>query len=246
MADPTQASAPPRKRRLRLGRILTVLLLLGGTAAGAYGASWLNSQRFYLIVEQTEVRIGKGRMFPVGHEAYRPANPALRGAYGSFPLPGGMTVPREERRFSERTDLDQALFRLLTEATQFTLTVDNERTPELAARYLAQLKSIPGLTTQQQVVLTKLERDASYVRARGLTQRAQRLLKDALKLFEESGRGGGGERFRDGEDKGYRLKQALRALTEPSRAPQLVKERESAVPSHKGITETTTTSSASP
>jgi hypothetical protein len=206
------------KRRVRVGRILVSLLVLGLVGGGLYFASWLNSRRYFLIVDNTEARVAKGRMLPVGHAPFVPIDPAMRPAYTPIPLPGGMKVPRGTTTFSDRVELDQSLYRLLHDATEFTLSTDNERTPGLTLRYLEQIKSLTGVTVQQQLEIAKLERDAQYVRARGLLETSARQLEEAKKLFLASSRGGGG-RFQDAEDKARIIDGALRALALPPPLP---------------------------
>lgn len=183
---------------MRWGRILGTLVFLGIGAAGAYGASMWNARRYFLIVDATEVRVAKGRMLPVGHEPFVPADPALKRAYRSFPLPGGIKLPRGETTFEERIDLDQALFRVLKDALAFSLSADNRRSQELIAAYLEQLRAIPGTSLAQQLELGALEREAAYHDAEQQLSEGIARLKEAARLFHESAKGQG-TRARDGE-----------------------------------------------
>lgn len=202
----------PRKK-LKIGRIFATLLVLALIGAGAYGASWLNARRYFLIVDATEVRVGKGRMLPVGHEPFQPADPALRKAYQPFPLPGGMKLPRGETVFDDRVQLDQSLYRMLRDAAEYSMAADNARTAELTTQYIEQLEALPGLTAQQQAKLKELERDATYVEARGYLQRGRENLKKAAQLFRESAKGASG-RHRDGEARAAAVELALVRLNE--------------------------------
>ena len=208
MSEPTP-SRP--KKRIRFGRILLVFVLLGLLGAGLYGASWLNARRYFLIVGLKEVRIGKGRMLPIGHRPFVPRDPSLRGAYRSFPIPSGMKEARGETTFDDRVQLDQALFRLLRAATEYALTTENAEAQINVARYLEQLRAIPGINAEQQGDLMKLEKDASYVEASGHLTKAQALMEKAKGLFEKSATGGGG-RFSDGRDRASTIEAALVVL----------------------------------
>src|SRR5687768_16370393 len=190
MARESEPKPEKPKRRVRVGRILFSVVFLALLGGGLYFASWLNSRRYFLTIDNTEARIGKGRMLPVGNAPFVPIDAALRPAYQPIPLPGGMKVPRGTMTFGDRIELDQTLFRLLHDATEFTLASDNERTPELTLRYLEQIKSLTGITVQQQLEIAKLERDAQYVRARALQETSTKNLAEARKLFLESSRGG--------------------------------------------------------
>lgn len=215
------------KRTVRVGRIVFALVTLGLLGGGLYFASWLNSRRYFLVIDNTEVRVGKGRMLPIGHAPFVPVDPALRAAYAPIPLPGGMKVPRGTTTFSDRVELDQTLYNLLHDATEFTLATDNERTPELTLKYLTQIQSLTGITVQQQLEIARLERDAQYVRARDLLDSSTRNLEEAKKLFLESARGGGG-RFHDADDQARIVEAALQTLS--ARAPAAEKLPQASAP----------------
>ncbi len=211
MKNPNVTPPSPPRSRLRLGRIFAALIVLAALAGGAYLAAWLNARRFYVVVEETRVRIGQGRMFPFGWEPLVPNDPALRRAYESFSLPGGMKLPRGETVYTERVELDQALYRLLEDAAQFTLTADNRRTPGLVRRYLEQLRALPGLTAVQQRAIVELERDADFVGARALAAEATAQLAEAAALYRSAARGSSG-RHPDAEARAAHLEQSLRVL----------------------------------
>ncbi|MEQ9503237.1 MAG: hypothetical protein RIT81_40600 [Deltaproteobacteria bacterium] len=209
MSDTETPKKP--KRRLKLGRIFGTLLFLGIVGAGLYGASWFNARRYFIIVDATEVQVRRGKMLPYGHDPFLPKDRSLRKAYQTFKLPGGMKLPRGTSTYDEWRQLDQALYRILKDAADYSLTLDNERTPELTAQYLEQMRTLPGLNLEQQKALTELERDASYVEARGVLDRVEKDLARAAQLFRTSSRGGGG-RFKDGEARAIALDKALQLL----------------------------------
>jgi hypothetical protein len=188
MAEKTAAP----KGSVRWGRILTSMIILAIAGAALYGASWLNSRRYYLIVGATEVRVAKGRMLPVGHEAFIAREPDLRRAYEPFPLPGGINVPRGETTFIDRVELDQALFRLLKDCIGYTLSKDDRSAPESIEKYLLQIRAIPGTSVSQQIELQTLERDAAFVGARHKMSEGLTSLKDAVRMFRESAKGASG------------------------------------------------------
>lgn len=213
MGDKSKAGTAPRPRRGGVfRRLLWTVLVLALGAGGLYAASWLNARRLYLIVGPTEVTTEKGRMLPMGHEPFVPQDVELRRAYQSFPLPGGIKVPRGETVFSDRVELDQAIFRLLKDAIGYALSEDSRRTPELVQRYLRQIKAIPGTSVSQQLELADLERDAQYVEARQRLDDGFTALKDAAQLFRQSVRGQGG-RNRDGELRAQLIERALDRLS---------------------------------
>jgi hypothetical protein len=209
MAKADERDPPARKPRIRIGRILTALTVLALLGAGLYGASWLNARRYFLIVSATEVRVAKGRMLPVGHASFVPLDPAIRRAYETIPLPGGMKVPRGTTTFTDRVELDQAIYRLLEDAAELALTAHPDRAAELVPRYLAQMRSLPGVTVDQQASIARLERDARYVSASAMLNGATQRLTDAEAMFRESANG---SRFVDGAAKADAIRAALEVL----------------------------------
>lgn len=199
------------KRRLK--RLFVALLMLGVLGAGLYGASWLNSRRLFLEIGPAEVSVAKGRMLPVGREPFIPLDPTIRKAYRSFPLPGGMKVGRGVTVFDDRVELDQALFRLLVDAAQFSLEVDNARTVELLPRYIEQMKAIPGVSSEQQLQLQAIQRDAAYVGGRQKVETAEATLEQAIELFARAA-SGRGSRKDDAENRARHLRRVLRVLRE--------------------------------
>ncbi|MBK8014776.1 MAG: hypothetical protein IPK13_25935 [Deltaproteobacteria bacterium] len=173
------------RRSFRIGRFFVLLLIITLTAAGLYGASWINSRRFFLIVETGDVSVAQGRMFPVGHEPFVPSDPTLSPAYASFPLPAGMMLPRGVTTFSDRVELDQALYRILRDSAEYVLShdADLQSSAELSNRYLQQIAALPGTNMVQQAELAKLRLDAEFMLARGRVRDAQRLLEDASQMF---------------------------------------------------------------
>jgi hypothetical protein len=172
------------KKRLRW--LLYFAIVVAVLAAVAYGASWLNARRYYLVVGPGEVEVGKGRMFPVGYEPFRPDDPSTRKAYRGFELPGGIKVARGTTIFTDRVELDQALFRLLSDAARYAMSKDTARSPDLVQSYIEQLEVLPGVSIEQQVQLQKLKRQAEFARGRALVREAVARLEKAGEAFEAS------------------------------------------------------------
>ncbi|MEM1025669.1 MAG: hypothetical protein AAGD10_05325 [Myxococcota bacterium] len=199
------------KRRLK--RLLLALVVLAMVGVGLYAASWLNARRLFLEVGPAEVSVAKGRMLPFGREAFVPLDPTIRKAYRSFPLPGGMKLGRGVTVFDDRVELDQALFRLLVDAAEFSLEVDNARTIELLPKYLEQMKAIPGVSSQQQLELQGIEREASYVRGRQMVGATEKSLEEAIEQFAHAA-SGRGSRHVDADARAAHLRRVLRVLRE--------------------------------
>lgn len=224
---------------VRWGRILTTLIVLAVAGAGLYGASWLNARRYFLIVGATEVRVARGRMLPVGHEGFVPREPDLRRAYEPFTLPGGINVPRGETTFSDRVELDQALFRLLKDCIGYTLSKDDRSAPEQVEKYLLQIRAVPGTSVSQQIELQALERDAAYVGAKHRLSEGVTALKDAARMFRDSSKGASG-RNSDAEARAAVIDAAIARL-ESENGAHANDPKSANVATHLAVTTTTST-----
>lgn len=173
------------KKRLRW--LVYGLLLLAIAGGVAYGASWLNSRRYFLVVGPASVEVGKGKMFPVGHEPFQPTDASTRRAYRGFELPGGIKLARGTTVFTDRVELDQALFRILTDAARYAMSKQTPRAPELVQGYIEQLEALPGVSIEQQVELQRLTRQAEYAQGRQHVRDAADLLDRAAEAFDASG-----------------------------------------------------------
>lgn len=228
--------APPKTRSFRWGRLFATLIVLAIAGGSLYVASWMNARRYFLIVGPTEVRIAKGRMLPVGFELFVPKEPELRKAYEMFALPSGINVPRGETTFTDRVELDQALFRLLKDCIGFALSRDDRSTPAQVEKYLAQIRAIPGTSVSQQIELGHLSRDAAYVSARHKLDEAVAGLKEAARMFRESAKGADGA-ARDGETRANAIEAAILRI-EAKDAPR--QEARAPLDAHTSTTATST------
>lgn len=235
----SEESSKAPKRRFRWGRLFAVVAFLGIAGGIAYGLSWLNARRYYLIVDTSEVRVGKGKMLPVGHVPFVPSDPALLKAYKAFPLPGGHGLRVGERRLDDRVELDQALFQILRDAAQHSLSRDNARTPELLSVYLERLRALPGINAEQRGLVERLAREALFVEARGHLSSAIELLDKAGAQFKESAEGTDRARQQQAVDRADRIGRALVILR--SGAPKENKAPSSGLGADLGVPATSTT-----
>ena len=101
-----------RAKRM-LVRLVVVLavVVLGGAAVVLL--SQLNARTYSLREESGTLAVMKGRNLPVGAVPWRPGDAALADAYAPIPLEGQDVTELAQRRFSDRDELDRALFALL-------------------------------------------------------------------------------------------------------------------------------------
>ncbi len=220
------------KARLRWLAIAAAFVTL--VVGVVYGLSLLNSQRYYLVVQPGLVEVGRGRMFPVGHEPFVPQEPGVRRAYESFELPGGLRVPEGTTMYLDRVQFDQALYRLLMEASRFALANDSGRSADLVEGYLKRLGALPGVSIEQQVELQRLRGEASFARGRDWVRQAIDALEKADRAFKGADRSESAESVERWAERARRARRVL-AARESAKAPR------GSGPSTQAVTSTTAT-----
>src|SRR3954468_16034488 len=75
--------------------------------------SQLNARTYTLQQEGDQLVIHKGRELPLGSEPYHPSDPLLADTYAPLPLDRMPVGALLERRFTDRDELDRALFEVL-------------------------------------------------------------------------------------------------------------------------------------
>ncbi|MEO1337174.1 MAG: hypothetical protein AAFV29_16140 [Myxococcota bacterium] len=213
-----QTQTRPRRWLFRPRNALIVFLVLVAVGLISFGLSLYNSQKFFLIVEATHVRVAKGRFLPFGRRPFIPREAGLREAYRTVPLISGMKLSRGSSTFMDRVELDQALYRLLKDATAYSLTKDDPRSGELTAKYLTQLDALPGLSAAQRQRVAELRRDAEYIEGQALVRAAVGQLEQAEEKFSRSAKGG--KRYQDGAQQAQRIRRALTELGHASVPPE--------------------------
>src|SRR5215469_6294077 len=99
-----------QRSKSAFARLLVFLLIVGLGSAVVFLLSQLNARTFTLQVSDNSLVVMKGRLFPTGMERYHPADPSLKDAYAPIPLEGTGIGSLSEQHFTERDDLDRALF----------------------------------------------------------------------------------------------------------------------------------------
>src|SRR5215471_12636622 len=103
-------------------RFLALVVILGLGGAVLLLLSRLNERTFSVQVADDRLVVMKGRPLPVGEQPYHPSDPVQRDAYSPIPLNGASPGGLAEQRFSEREELDRALFDLLTRLASTRIT----------------------------------------------------------------------------------------------------------------------------
>jgi hypothetical protein len=151
--------------------------------------SQLNARTFTLALMDGQLAVMKGRNAPVGALPYRPGDPRLADAYAPIPVEGQDVTALSQQKFTERDELDRALFPLLESLARPRIASDEPARVEQGLYYLRRAEKLSGITEEQRLTLQKLMTDVAYYQARQKLEDARRLVSDALtqlKLAAES------------------------------------------------------------
>jgi hypothetical protein len=146
---------PESQRGSAATRLLVGVLVLALLAAVAYLGSEVNHRRYRLEVKDGLLQVERGRFLPVGFEPYQPESEALRPAYAPVQVPPGAGVDTTAV-YGERSDLDGALYRLLSAWAESRLKGGDEQSVNAATGYLTRAELLPGLAEEQRATLHRL------------------------------------------------------------------------------------------
>ncbi|HEX8702010.1 MAG TPA: IF-2 protein [Myxococcaceae bacterium] len=177
----------------RLGRALKqlvlTLLVLGMAGAVVFLLSQLNARTFTLQVQGDQLVVMKGRMLPWGAVPYQPPDGRLAEAYAPIPLEGHAVTALLTQRFTERDELDRALFPVLEALAKPRIATDEPAVVEKGVYYLRRADRLSGLSEEQRTSLKRMLAEVAYYQARQKLDEARRLIAEALaqlKLASES------------------------------------------------------------
>jgi hypothetical protein len=178
----------------RAGRAFTrlVVTILVFVLLGAVGflLSRLNARTFTLQQQDGKLLVMKGRMLPLGAEAYRPSDPALASAYAPIDLLGGTAAGLDGARFEERDAMDRALFEFLEGLARPRLVSDDPAVLSQGLVALGRMQKLGGITDEQRKTLKGLESEVAFFQARTRLDQARRDVAEAvtqLRLAADSG-----------------------------------------------------------
>ena len=163
-----------------LKKLVIVLLLLGMGGAVAFLLSQLNARTYSVQVVDGSLVVMKGRMFPIGFEPYRPLDPAMRDAYAPIPLDGSSPGNLPEARFTERDELDRALFDVVGRLAKARVSSDDPRQLEQGLAYLRRAEKLLGLSDEQRQSLADMRSEVAYYLARSKLDQAKADVAEGL------------------------------------------------------------------
>ncbi|HLL06445.1 MAG TPA: IF-2 protein [Myxococcaceae bacterium] len=177
-------------RLMRAVKQLVVTLLVVGLAAGvAFLLSQLNARTFTLQVQGGQLVVMKGRMLPWGAVPYQPSDSRLADTYAPIALEGHAVTSLVAQRFTERDELDRALFPVLEALARPRIATDEPAVVERGVYYLRRAERLSGLSEEQRTALKGMMAEVAYYQARQKLDEARRLIAEALgqlKLASES------------------------------------------------------------
>ncbi|MGA9520706.1 MAG: IF-2 protein [Myxococcaceae bacterium] len=224
------STKPPMGRRVMTGlsRTLVTLIVLGLVGLVAWLASERNARTFSLRVEDGKLVVLKGRMLPMGAEPWAPGDPLLADAYAPIPLEGARPdAALLQTTYSDRDELDRALFRQLEELARQRIHSEDEQTLEQGLYYLRRAQRLTGISQEQRLTLEQMQADVAYYQAKSKLEQARRIIADAVAQLELAAEAQG--------PNAERSRQMAAAITGPARAlEQALRDTARAAPAQPG------------
>jgi len=160
--------------------LLAWLLVVGLLAAVAYLVSERNSRIWALAPEEGRLVVKRGLFLPVGSKEYRPSEAALAKVYAPLVPPAGKPLPGR-REFLEESDLDRALYDLLSTWAAEDVTSGDPARLERGLGYLERAMDLPAISAAQRDSLAALQAESGYFEARRLLERARAEITEAAR-----------------------------------------------------------------
>lgn len=165
-------------------RLLVTLLILALGGAVLFLLSQLNARTFTLAQESGQLVVMKGRMLPTGAVPYRPGDARLADTYAPIPVEGRDVSDLLTQKFTEREELDRALFPLLESLARPRVQSDEPAQLEKGLYYLRRAALLSGLTEEQRRTLETMKADVAFFQARQKLEEARRSVTEALTQLE--------------------------------------------------------------
>jgi hypothetical protein len=162
---------------------LLVLAMLGLAVVVGFLLSQLNHRRYQVAVVGTELRVQRGRTFPVGFATFEPEAADLKEAYAPIPIPEGASAPVGEV-VEDRADIDRALFAVLAGWARERLDAKADADFVLASTYVRRCELLPGLSEDQRRELRALRANLAFRRGKRIVDNVVNQLHEALAEFK--------------------------------------------------------------
>ncbi len=167
-------------RLFRALRNLVLLMVFVGLAGAAlYALSVVNSHTYLLEARSGQLVVLKGRLLPFGSDPWNPADPGLADAYAPIDLEGN-SVTVVGQKFSERDELDRALFSVLELLAKPRIASDVPKDLDKALVCVKRAEKLKGLSEDQRASLKKMQAELAFYLAQQRLDEARVELEEAL------------------------------------------------------------------
>lgn len=181
--DPHGGPSLGSKLKRLINYLLVSVIIVGLSGAVVYLMSDRNHRQYRLNTVGTNLQVERGLFLPRGYEKFTPPGEPLRSIYAPIPIPPDIKLGPPET-FEDRTDLDRALFGLLSGWTTTLLSSESSGDFQLAIAYIERCELFPGLSETQHIELKRLRADTNFRKGEHTLKLIRVQLKGALKQFQ--------------------------------------------------------------
>jgi hypothetical protein len=174
------ATTPNKSAGRAFVRFLVVLLLLGMAGGIGFLLSQINAHTYTLEVLDGKLTVFKGKLLPYGADPYRPSDPRLADAYAPIALEGKSAEGLLTERFTDRDELDRALFTFLKDVADPKVTSDDPKAVDQGIGLLARMEKLSGITEDQRGALQRMQAEVAFDQAKIRLDQARQLIAGAL------------------------------------------------------------------
>ncbi|MBL8949797.1 MAG: IF-2 protein [Myxococcaceae bacterium] len=160
-------------------RLLITTALLGLAAVSLFLLSQENARTYTVEVREGKLVVLKGRMMPMGADVWRPP-PELVDAYAPVDLKGTQPYGVLKEKFTDRDELDRALFTVLEGLAKPRVGSDVPEELNDGLYYIRRADRLSGLSEEQKISLKTMKTDVAFYSARMKLEDAQRQIDEAL------------------------------------------------------------------
>lgn len=226
MAEITQeqVSSPGRPPKGGAKVIFIFLIVIALAGMIVYLLSLINSKKYFLAPEGSELVVKKGIFFPVGSEIYQPKDASQANLYLPIERPYDLKHS-DEIVFEDLPSLNREFAKYLVKLSEEMIFSDDEVRYQKGKLYLERVGKLQGLDADQLSQIQALSADVDYIEAKHAYLGVEKILEKALKKFKQAETFGTG-RFLDAREWIGKIQALLHAIkvTKASSAAQLTKE----------------------
>jgi hypothetical protein len=165
-------------------RLLITLIVLALFGAVAFLLSQLNARTYSLQVQGGKLLVMKGKLLPMGADPYRPSDARLADAYAPIELEGRTPGELLTQRFTDRDELDRALFTFLKDSADAKIASDDPKSLGDGLGLLQRMEKLSGITEGQRSTLKRMEAEVAFDQAKLKLDDARKEIASALEQLK--------------------------------------------------------------